>query len=326
MDGTHENDPLGLYGYNCRHSHYVWFEGISTFPKEDLEPQPVTINGKTYDYYAITQKQRAMERSVRTMKREREALKVLNMDTKDLTKKIRRKMTEYEDFCKEAKVKPDINRMRYESGTSDLTKTKAWKKYQTSVFEEELKAKTLGAADSMGDGSEPVYIGQIDISKKEEAIEYFGEQIRDSEIEKLYVIDKNGNVYYNEGIEDAVSVGNLDLTDCTVLHNHPKSNGIVSFGEDDFNLMRDFQSASYKLVNRKYNYSVEIIVPIDNVTYKEIIVPIDNVTYNQAWRWAIEDMKSVGNIGELQHRIMQSLAERGHIKYERKEVVGRAKS
>ena len=34
VDGAHENDPLGLYGYNCRHNHHPWFEGVSSYPKE----------------------------------------------------------------------------------------------------------------------------------------------------------------------------------------------------------------------------------------------------------------------------------------------------
>lgn len=87
----------------------------------------------------------------------------------------------------------------------------------------------------------------------------------------------------------------------------------MSFGEDDFNLMRYFQSASYRLVNEKYDYRVEIIKPIDMVTY------------NQAWRWAIEDMMDEGNTGELQHRIMQSLANRGYIVYEQKSIVRKPK-
>lgn len=144
VDGERENDPLGLYGYNCRHSHYVWFEGVSNYPQEDPEPKPVTIKGKTYDYYALTQKQRTMERSVRALKREREALKTLGMYTKDITKKIRRKMTEYEDFCKDAKVKANINRMRYEPGTSNLNKTKAWKKYG------EMKAAAVATTRNTG--------------------------------------------------------------------------------------------------------------------------------------------------------------------------------
>ena len=129
IDGAHENDPLGLYGYNCRHRHYPWFEGISEFPKEDPEPKPVTINGKTYDYYAITQKQRSMERSIRALKREKEAIKALDMDTKEIKARIKRRIGQYEDFSEAAKVEPKYNRLRYECGTSDLKKTEAWKKY-----------------------------------------------------------------------------------------------------------------------------------------------------------------------------------------------------
>lgn len=314
VDGEHENDPLGLNGYNCRHNHHPWFEGVSTLPKESPEPKSVTINGKTYDYYAMTQKMRSMERSVRALKREKESLKALGMDTNEITVKISRKTAEYNEFCGMCGVNPKPSRLRYESGTADLKKTKAWRKLHDTAFENELKAKTLGATDSIGDGSEPICIGQIDTSKKKEAIEYFGEQIRDSQIEKLYVIDKDGNVYYNEGVEDAVSVGTLDLKDCIVLHNHPKSNGILSFGEDDFLLMRDFQTASFRLVNEKFDYSVEVVKPLDNITY------------NQAWRWAVEDMDTIGNVGELQHRIMLGLANRGYISYEKKAVNRKSKS
>jgi hypothetical protein len=313
VDGAHENDPLGLYGYNCRHNHHPWFEGVSSYPKESPEPSPVIINGKEYDYYAVTQKMRALERNIRALKREKEALKALGMDTQEINVKISRKRREYKEFCQSAGVNEKPARLRYECGTSDLKKTQAWKKYHDTSFENDLKAKTLGASDAVGDASEPVYIGQIDISKAEDAIEYYGNQIRDSEIEKLIVIDKEGRLYYNEGVEDAVSVGNLDLSECIVLHNHPKTNGIMSFGEDDFNLMRYFQSASYRLVNEKYDYRVEIIKPIDMVTY------------NQAWRWAIEDMMDEGNTGELQHRIMQSLANRGYIAYEQKSIVRKPK-
>lgn len=130
VDGAHKNDPLGLYGYHCRHRHYPWFIGVSVFPKEDPEPKPVTINGKTYDYYAITQKQRAMERSIRALKREREAMKALQMDTKEVSAKIKRKIREYEEFSDAAGVSAKNNRLRYECGTSDLRKTDAWHTYK----------------------------------------------------------------------------------------------------------------------------------------------------------------------------------------------------
>lgn len=313
VDGAHESDPTGLYGYNCRHRHYVWFEGASSLPKEQAEPKPVTIDGKTYDYYAMTQKMRAMERNIRTLKREKEAEEALGNDTRELQVKIKEKTAKYKEFCKMCGVPEETSRLRYECGTADLKKTKAWKKYTDITYESELRANTLSASDKIGDGEEPVCIGQIDISKKHEAVEYFGEQIRNSEIEKVYVIDKAGNVYYNEGDEETVSIGSLDLTDCTVLHNHPKSNGIVSFGEDDFNAIRDRGCADWYLVNEQYDY------------YARRIVPMDEITYNQAWRWFVEDMEKYGTDGEMQHCIMKSLERRGYIQYERKNIDTRPK-
>ena len=135
VDGLHENDPTGLYGYNCRHNYYVWFEGASSFPKnhDEKEPAPITINGKTYDYYAMTQKMRAMERNIRALKREKEALAALGEDTTEISAKIRRKTAEYKDFCKTCGIPEKTSRLRYECGTSDLKKTKAWSGFEVSA-------------------------------------------------------------------------------------------------------------------------------------------------------------------------------------------------
>lgn len=138
IDSTHENDPVGLYGYNCRHNHYPWFEGVSTFPKEQPEPKPVTINGKTYDYYAMTQKMRSMERSIRALKREKEALKALGMDDTEIKAKIKRRTAEYREFCKACGVPEQTTKLRYECNTSDLKKTKAWETCLGENWEKDL--------------------------------------------------------------------------------------------------------------------------------------------------------------------------------------------
>ena len=131
VDGAHESNPTGLYGYNCRHRHYVWFEGASSFPKNhyEKEPAPVTIDGKTYDYYAMTQKMRAMERNIRALKREKEAEEALGNDTRELQVKIKEKTAKYKEFCKMCGVPEETSRLRYECGTADLKKTKAWDSY-----------------------------------------------------------------------------------------------------------------------------------------------------------------------------------------------------
>lgn len=133
MDGAHPNDPFGLNGYNCRHKTYVFFEGISRISdiqKEEPKPEPIEIDGKKYDYYAITQKMRSMERNIRALKREREALTKLDMDTKEVKAKIKKKTAEYENFCDRVGMKAKLNRLRYDNGTSDITKTQAYKEYK----------------------------------------------------------------------------------------------------------------------------------------------------------------------------------------------------
>ena len=141
-DGSRENDPLGLHGYNCRHTHRPWFAGISDltdFP-EDPEPASVTIGGKTYDYYAVTQKMRSMERGVRALKKEREALRAMDLDTKEIDYKIRRRTEEYKDFCKAAKVKEKSERLRYECSKENLRRSKAWK--ETKSAEQSIEKST----------------------------------------------------------------------------------------------------------------------------------------------------------------------------------------
>lgn len=302
IDGAHENNPLGLNGYNCRHMVRVWYEGASSLPDEDPVPPPATYNGREYDYYAQTQKMRRMEREVRALRREKEALEVLGYDTDEIDARIKRKRREYADFCETCHQKEQSERMRYECRTSNLKKTNAWKEY------EKEKGKALGASNGSTGSNSPQYIGQIDIDKVEQAVNYYGNLIRNSATEQMYVIDNDGNVYYNIGSEKSVGIGSIKLSDCIVLHNHPSSNGIVSFGEDDFNLIREYQSASYRLVNEKYDYRLEVIKPIDNITY------------NQAWLWGVTDEADVENVEDMQHCIMQSLKKRGYIRYEQKRI------
>ena len=172
VDGAHESDPTGLYGYNCRHRHYVWFEGASSFPKNhyEKEPAPVTIDGKTYDYYAMTQKMRAMERNIRALKREKEAEEALGNDTRELQVKIKEKTAKYKEFCKMCGVPEETSRLRYECGTANLKKTKAWNGFEVSIapakktVAESLQSATMDISEDKGtDNLTEIYsIGRID--------------------------------------------------------------------------------------------------------------------------------------------------------------------
>lgn len=128
-DGSHVNNPLGLHGYNCRHSHRVWFEGASSLPQEQPELAPVTINGKTYDYYQMTQKMRSMERNIRALKKELVARESLKLPRTEIKAKIQQKTREYEEFCRKCKVPERTTNLRVDGSAVDVTKTRAYKNY-----------------------------------------------------------------------------------------------------------------------------------------------------------------------------------------------------
>jgi hypothetical protein len=111
---SYPGDPRGLHGYNCRHSFYPFWEGISQPTQWPDEPPPVEINGKKYTYYEITQAQRRMEREIRAMKREEFGLREAGMNAKaDAARgRYRGMIREYNEFSAAAGVSPKRARLR----------------------------------------------------------------------------------------------------------------------------------------------------------------------------------------------------------------------
>ena len=120
----------GLKGANCTHDFYPYWEGDYIPP--DVEPNE--------EYYNNTQKQRAMERGIRATKREIEAQKAIGGDTTELKAKLKKQTADYYAFSEKVGIRPNDNRLKVISGTSDLKKTKtirwienAYKGYTATV-------------------------------------------------------------------------------------------------------------------------------------------------------------------------------------------------
>lgn len=139
----------GLHGVNCRHNHHPFFEGISTPVKYDPEPEAKEINGRTYSYYDMLQGMRRREREIRALKREKEALEKLGEDTTAVKAKIRQKTKEYNSFCEDCGIRQKPERLRVESGTTDLTKTQAWKDYEKEKQTKRNTVATSGKSDTI---------------------------------------------------------------------------------------------------------------------------------------------------------------------------------
>ena len=192
-----------------------------------------------------------------------------------------------------------------------IARAKEIEREQKNIISPPIKEVTarlrLGA--SVGNGGEETIrreLGQINRENAQSAIDYFKEQIRNEKIENAIVIDKNGKVIHFIGNESNVNLFEVDLDGAYILHNHPISNGLVSFGEDDFYLIREHQNAIYDLVNTEYDYHLEVIRPLDKLSYSSL---------ND---FVIEDIQSLNDLQEdYQHILMKSLSDKGYVKYER---------
>lgn len=146
-------------------------------------------------------------------------------------------------------------------------------------------------------------LGYVDLENAERTIKYFADQIRYEGVEHAIIIQKDGRVIHYIGDESGVWGIDADLDGARVLHNHPVENGVLSFGEDDFIMIRGNQSAIYDLCNEKYDYHLEVIKDMSDLHY------------NGIYWWPSDEKIAIGD--DYQHLVMEALAERGYIRYER---------
>lgn len=113
-------DPTGLHGYNCRHSHQPWAKGL----RNPWESEHAIDNDENKKVYEATQKQRAMERSIRKTKRQliekQQILESENIPDEDKTDiqaeydRLAYRLTEqsgaYNAFCKDNNLTAQYDR------------------------------------------------------------------------------------------------------------------------------------------------------------------------------------------------------------------------
>lgn len=127
-------DPLGLHGYNCRHSHKPWDKRLRN-PYVDENGNLKIDREENRKRYELQQKQRYMERSIRVTKRRLiEKQEQINnpredMDVDKLQKEYDRiayRMTQqnkaYNDFCKANDLQPQYDRIKVADFGREQTK------------------------------------------------------------------------------------------------------------------------------------------------------------------------------------------------------------
>ena len=176
------SNPDHIYSYNCRHTHYPYWPGISEPVEYPPEPGPFEVDGKKYTYYQATQRQRAMERSIRAMKRDALAQDAMGDRGALAAAKIRldEKMAAYKRFSAQVNMRPRLERTQvfgYDRGAAAKGR---------AAVREEIK-RLISINDRYRSGGDPLYdvLGPISKSHPEEVL-----RIR-QEAEQLGVLVKS---------------------------------------------------------------------------------------------------------------------------------------
>lgn len=118
----------GLGGWNCRHSFFPFFKGISepAYTEKELEElnaPKYEYNGKKLTEYEATQRQRYIERQIRRWKRENAAMKAAGLDTTESAAKLKKWHDAQKDFLRQAGLKQQYDRERVNGfGRSEASK------------------------------------------------------------------------------------------------------------------------------------------------------------------------------------------------------------
>lgn len=156
----------GLCGANCYHDYYPFIPGISERLYSDkwLEEQNIkesytkTWQGKEYDAYGQTQKQRQMETAMRAQRAKVEALKTAKADPDEIMiarAKYQAQINEYSIFCKKMGLKEQRERIYYDMRGRVATNTKRQNaKYTSEMIRNADKDSKLYAQYKMIFGNE----------------------------------------------------------------------------------------------------------------------------------------------------------------------------
>lgn len=307
------SDPLGLCGYNCRHSFYPFILGIDDLSKYK---NIVTDEEESKKAYDLSQRQRAKERAIRKSKaalmayskaiencKEERAKFDLQLEYDKRAARLQKQNKSYREFCEENNLQMEQERIKVAKWQREQATqaVKGAKRYQSA------KNVKLGSKHSDTPCNiKKEYVGKIEKDNLNTALNKCEESIRSNDIESAYVFQDNGEIYKFSGDETGVNIYDIDFENAIITHNHPKSNGIVSFGHDDFLFLKQHQDiAELRAVNEEYVYTVKLLKKIDEVVYNDIY---------------IEGFKYINNTNnkDVQHCAFLELMKRGYVEYARK--------
>lgn len=201
LDATgYPENPLGLCGYNCRHSFTPFLPGVS---RNNNKPIDTEANRRAYE---LSQTQRAMERRIRAQKRKCTALHtaVKNCEDPAAKAKLQEKYTQsakrlqeqnaaYTKFCADNDLKPYHERL----AVADWDRSAA-SNASAAVRSGRAPVETVDAKLARAP-QEPPVIAKLDAQR----YSCVAEHIRSSDViltekQKEHIIERRGKEFYDK--------------------------------------------------------------------------------------------------------------------------------
>ena len=264
-DATGYGTGDGLCGWNCRHSFFPYFEGLS-------EPAntPDFSLAENEKVYKDTQKQRSYERAIRKSKRELAALDgarsgadpalraKLDREFERKSATLKRREAALAEHLKDTGLLPDNSRVRVDGfGRSVSQKAvHAAKKYRSA------HGRGSGKSVTYGENSFLHKVGTIDFNDKKAVyslLEKFEDKFNSKSREYCLVVAKDGSVYMARGrtaeIDTDIVFGSK-MKGSYNSHTHPPDQTEYSFSKQDIYGAAADGSAVMRAADNKYRYEI----------------------------------------------------------------------
>lgn len=206
LDATgYPGNPLGLCGYNCRHSFTPFLPGVS---RNNNKPIDTEANRRAYE---LSQKQRAMERRIRAQKRKCTALHTAVENCEDpaekgklqeqyvrSAKRLQDQNAAYAKFCEENDLKPYHERLAVAGWDRSAASTASAATRQSWTSAEAVDARQVQTQQAPPVQAPPV-IAKLDVQR----YSCVAEHIRSSDViltekQKEHIIERRGKEFYDK--------------------------------------------------------------------------------------------------------------------------------
>ena len=211
LDATgYPENPLGLCGYNCRHSFTPFLPGVS---RNNNKPIDTESNRRAYE---LSQTQRAMERRIRAQKRKCAALHTAVKSCEDTAgkaklqekyaqsaKRLQEQNAAYTKFCADNDLKPYHERLAVAGWDRSAASTASAAARQSWTSAEAVDARQVQTQQAPPVQAPPVQAPPVIAKLDVQRYSCVAEHIRSSDViltekQKEHIIERRGKEFYDK--------------------------------------------------------------------------------------------------------------------------------